>query len=246
MTLQVCVNGARNIPDHPELSTDELFSAAECAKAVEAGVSSIHLHPKNAEGKDSLVPSDVARWIIAFRNACPGVPLGMTTGAWAVSSHAERMALVAAWDPLPDFASVNWHEEGAEELAGFLLDRGIGVEAGLWAVDNARTWAQSRLASRCLRALVELPDTLPEEVPVLAEEILSVVSAAHPTLSVLLHGEERSAWSALSLATERGLDTRVGLEDTLFRPDGSVVSSNAELVRIHLERVRDHLTRSSE
>ncbi|WP_287901812.1 3-keto-5-aminohexanoate cleavage protein [Arthrobacter sp.] len=242
MTLQVCVNGVRKVLEHPGLSADELVSASECARAVEAGADSIHVHPKDAEGEDSLHPADVARWIVAFRRACPGVPLGVTTGAWAASSQGERTALIGAWESLPDFASVNWHEQGAEELVGHLFDRGIGVEAGLWTVDAARTWAQSRQASRCLRVLVELPDIPPEEVPVRAEEILSVVAAAHPRMSVLLHGEERSAWSALDFAAERGLDTRVGLEDTLRRPDGSAVSSNEELVRIHLGRVRDHLT----
>lgn len=240
MRLQVCVNGARNVLDHPALSSDERFSACEGANAIEAGADSLHVHPKDSAGRDSLRTSDVTRWIEAFRTACPGIPLGVTTGAWAASSHEERMRLVRAWTVLPDFASVNWHEEGAEELAGHLIDRGIGVEAGLWTVDAASTWARSPLASQCLRVLVELPDLAAEEVPLRAEEILGIVESAHPRMSVLLHGEDGSAWPALSFATARGLGTRVGLEDTLQRPEGSIVSSNAELVRIHLESVRRH------
>lgn len=38
---------------------------------------------------------------------------------------------------LPDFASVNWHEDGADEVAAALLEIGVGVEAGLWHVDAA-------------------------------------------------------------------------------------------------------------
>lgn len=34
-----------------------------------------------------------------------------------------------------DVASVNWHEDGTVELAEDLIERGIGVEAGLWTRD---------------------------------------------------------------------------------------------------------------
>ncbi|WP_346540125.1 3-keto-5-aminohexanoate cleavage protein [Micromonospora sp. DPT] len=47
---------------------------------------------------------------------------------------------------------------------------------------------------------------------------------------VLLHGEGAAAWPVLAEAVRRGLDTRIGLEDTLGLPDGAPASDNAALV----------------
>ena len=57
-------------------------------------------------------------------------------------------------------------------------------------------------------------------------------------MPVLLHGEGASAWPALRLAIELGLDTRIGLEDTLVLPDGRIASGNAELVDVALALIR--------
>ncbi|MFE2751947.1 3-keto-5-aminohexanoate cleavage protein [Actinosynnema sp. NPDC059335] len=49
---------------------------------------------------------------------------------------------------------------------------------------------------------------------------------------ILLHGEDDSAWPVLDYASARGLDTRIGLEDTLALRDGRVAAGNAQLVRL--------------
>jgi hypothetical protein len=43
---------------------------------------------------------------------------------------SERVAAIEAWTTLAA-ASVNWHEDGADEVAAVLCGRGVGVEAGL-------------------------------------------------------------------------------------------------------------------
>ena len=47
---------------------------------------------------------------------------------------------------------------------------------------------------------------------------------------VLLHGLDESCWPLLEYAGERGVQTRIGLEDTVRLPDGSSPSGNGELV----------------
>jgi uncharacterized protein (DUF849 family) len=47
---------------------------------------------------------------------------------------------------------------------------------------------------------------------------------------VLLHGLDGSCWPLLEHAGVCGLQTRIGMEDTLTLPDGSVVTDNAALV----------------
>lgn len=41
----------------------------------------------------------------------------------------------------------------------------------------------------------------------------------------------KDAWVLLTDAIQRGIDTRIGLEDTLYEPDGSRTTGNAALVR---------------
>lgn len=229
--LTVCVNGARLPEEHPALPSDPAVLARDAAASITEGAAEVHLHPKDAEGRDSLAPADLERWLSAFRTRLPGVPIRITTGAWP-GSVGERLASVSAWGALPDLASLNWHEDGAEELAARLLARGVGIEAGLWTVGAARTWAASPHAAACFRVLIEVPDVPESEVRSVAEEMLDVVQGTGLRIPVLLHGEERSTWPAAQLARELGLATRIGLEDTLTRPDGRPAASNAELVAL--------------
>ncbi len=58
---------------------------------------------------------DVAAALEAIRSACPGVPVGVSTGAWIVEDAPRRLTLVRSWEALPGYASVNVHEDGAAE-----------------------------------------------------------------------------------------------------------------------------------
>ena len=240
--LQVCVNGARESSAHPALSADPGRVAAQAADAVGAGAREIHLHPKDEHGRDSIAPADVDRWVEAFRRTCPGVALGVTTGEWArVASDgprepASRLAAIAGWTQLPDYASVNWHEDGADDIAALLLSRGVAVEAGIWREAGAEAWSASPVRSRCLRVLVELPDLPAAHVRGTADALIVAVRAVEPAMPILLHGEESSTWPALDLAHELGFGTRIGLEDTLLLPDGTPAAGNADLVRAALRR----------
>jgi uncharacterized protein (DUF849 family) len=137
---------------------------------------------------------------------------------------------VRAWTVLPDHASVNWHEDGAPDVASALLARGIGVEAGIFSGTDAAAWFRaSALAPRVLRVLAEVTDTNPATAPATAVALLDALGRRPGR--VLLHGEDGGAWPVLTLAAERGLDTRIGLEDVLVLPDGSAPADNADLVR---------------
>jgi uncharacterized protein (DUF849 family) len=158
------------------------------------------------------------------------VPVGVTTGAWAEPDPAARTARIREWTVLPDHASVNWHEEGAEDIAAALIERGVGVEAGVWSgTDGAARFAGSPLGPRVLRVLAEVTDTSPDTAEASAHALLADLTGAHGR-PVLLHGEDGGAWPVLRLAGRLGLLTRIGLEDTLLLPDGERALSNAQLV----------------
>lgn len=231
MLVQACINGARDVAEHPGLSADASLAAADAARAVAAGAQEIHVHPKDAEGRDTLHATAVASWLRALRSACPGVPIGVTTGAWIEPDVEKRLAFIAEWTELPDHASVNWHETGADRVAALLLSRGVGVEAGVWDATGLDAWSGSPSRAECMRVLIELPDEAAEVVRRHAEGLIAHVRLDEPSIPILLHGEQRSAWPALALAAELGVDSRIGLEDTLVLPDGRIAPDNAALVR---------------
>ncbi len=223
----MCLNGPRGAADGSAVPLTPLAMAESAAEAVAAGATDIHVHPKTPCGRDSLSPRVVAATLEAIR-ARVSVPVGVTTGAWAEQDPAERVARVRSWTVLPDHASVNWHEPGAESLAAALIDLGVGVEAGIWSgTAAAEQFAQSPLGPKVLRVLAEVTDTDAPEAT--ARSLLAELGGAHGR-PVLLHGEDAGAWPVLRLAGRLGLATRVGLEDMLVLPDGRRASSNAQLV----------------
>lgn len=227
--VQVCLNGTRGAEDGAVVPLTPEALAESAAGAVAAGATDVHVHPRTPCGRDSMSPRVVAATLDAIR-ARVTVPVGVTTGAWAEPDPAARLARVRAWTVLPDHASVNWHEPGAEELAAALLERGVGVEAGIWSgTDAAARFAASPLGPRVLRVLAEVTDTAADTAVSSARALLAELGAAFGR-PVLLHGEDGGAWPVLRLAGRLALATRMGLEDTLTLPDGERASSNAQLV----------------
>ncbi|MET9829919.1 3-keto-5-aminohexanoate cleavage protein [Streptomyces sp. NPDC006385] len=227
--IQVCLNGPRGAGDGAAVPLSPEALAESAAEAVAAGATDIHVHPKTPCGQDSLSPRVLAPVLRAIR-ARVSVPVGVTTGAWAEPDPVARVARVRSWTVLPDHASVNWHERGAEEVAAALLERGVGVEAGIWSgTDGAARFAASPSGPRVLRVLAEVTDTSAETAEVTAGALLADLGAAFGR-PVLLHGEDAGAWPVLRLAGRLGLATRIGLEDTLVLPDGERAASNAQLV----------------
>ena len=227
--MQACLNGARSHDEHPAIAITAAACAIEAAAAVEAGAHDLHIHPRTSDGRDSMVARDVSQWVQAVRDVCD-VPVGVTTGEWAWRGGLSAAAAVRTWEVLPDHASVNWHEAGAEQLAASLVERGIALHAGLWTEQSTRQWLDSPWQEQTASVLIELPDSPGQER--LARTLVDLVATAG--IPVLLHGEEQSAWPALELAVAWGLQARIGLEDVLVGPAGEEVEGNAELLRLAL------------
>ncbi len=206
--------------------------ALDARAAVAAGAAAVHFHVRDRAGNESLAAGDVDRCVESCRRAIASAPLGVSTGAWIVPDVEQRLKQIGAWHVLPDFASVNFHEDGAERVASLLAERGVGVEVGLATIEAARKALNTGWADRCVRILIEPEDE--EVAAALAtvsaiEGVLSGISVAVPRL---LHGSELTAWALIGEAARRGYQSRVGLEDTFLLPDGEVAESNEQLVSI--------------
>jgi ribonuclease BN (tRNA processing enzyme) len=87
------------------------------------------------------------------------------------------------------------------------------------------------LGGQVTRILVE-----PVEVP--ADDAVEQIEDIHRALDKLglpaprlQHGDGEATWVLLTDAVQRGLDTRIGLEDTLYEPNGHRTAGNEALVR---------------
>ena len=229
MLLQAALNGRLATDDHPAVPVSAEELAEDAAACVRAGARACHLHPRDAEGRERLDAEIVDEVVIKVREAC-GVPVGVTTGAWIEPDLPRRLDLVRAWRA-PDYATVSLCEPGATEIMKVLADAGIGVEAGLRTVADAERLARSGPGHGLRRICVQPTAISPAEAVAFVEDIHAVLDSAGLTAPRLQHGDGEATWVLLADAVRRGLDTRVGLEDTLHEPDGELTIGNEGLIR---------------
>lgn len=233
--IQCCLNGRRTPAERPSIPLTPEDLAREGKAAVAAGARALHVHPRGPDGAETLEPAPVAAAIRALRGACPGVEISVTTGFWITGDDARRRGLIAAWTELPDVASVNITEPGANELCAMLADRGVAVEVGIASVADTRTLIQTGAAARCARVLIEVEGDVGDSLVEIAaiDALLDHEGIALPHLD---HGYGRTTWAILDRAFRLGHDLRIGFEDTLTLPNGRPAKTNAELVTTFLAR----------
>ena len=240
MVLQACLNGDREtgVPRTPE----EL--AADARACVAAGAVSLHVHPRDDDGHETLDPVHIAAAVRALRAAAPRVELSLSTGLWITSGDVDaRARAIAGWTERPDLVSLNLSEDGWRELADQLAERGIGIEAGVWTARDAELLAESGLVAMwgkgsrgtrhhppVHRILVEPRSENADEAVAVAEEIDAVLDAAAIPTARLHHGVGPATWAVLDAAVPLGREIRIGLEDVLTLPDGRRAPDNAALV----------------
>lgn len=231
MLIQAAINGSRSKVEHPHIPLTSAELATAAAEAATAGAGAIHFHARSEDGRETLDGAAIAANLESIRAKLQDMSVGVSTGAWIVPDPETRLRIVQTWDVFPDFASVNFHEEGAAGLAATLIGRGVGIEAGISSTKAARKLVASGLARQCLRILVEPQEE--EVAPALKTtlEIENILNHAGVRLATILHGTNRTAWELLDEAIRRGYDVRIGFEDTLRLRSGETARSNAELIR---------------
>jgi uncharacterized protein (DUF849 family) len=227
LPLLVALNGDREHPAAPR-TPDQL--AAEARAAVDAGALSVHLHPYDDTGVMTLEPEPCAQAIRAVRAACPGVPISLSTSAAIEPDPQRRRALVAAWTELPELVTANQGEDGIVELCELLLERRIGIEAGLLELSDARAFVASGLKPRCRRVLLEPLDADPDVAVAHAVAMEQALDSGSVAIERIYHGEGIACWAVNRYGITRGCGIRTGLEDAPFMPDGQLAPGNGALV----------------
>jgi uncharacterized protein (DUF849 family) len=229
--IQCALNGGYTRDDHPDVpvTLEQLVADAVACRA--AGAAAVHLHPRRpGDGAQSLAPDVHDAVVAALRGAVADLEISCSTQEDIdVGDAPDRVAAIRAWTSPPDAVSLNLAEQGVSELAAALLDRGIGIEAGVFTLADADALLAAPWAPAVHRVLVE---TIYEHDDRAAVELARAIDARVSGLGRprLWHGDARANWAVVDAGLAAGVDVRVGLEDTLLGRDGGPAPSNAAQV----------------
>jgi uncharacterized protein (DUF849 family) len=229
--LQACLNGGRDKAFHAAVPLTPHELAADARAVVDAGAHELHIHSRDAAGRESLHPDDTAPALDAIRASVPGIPVGISTGWWIAPGGRARQQHIRQWQTLPDYVSVNLIEEDAAEIIDLVLEKGIGVEAGLWSPRDAEKFVANPDARRCLRVLLEINEPEFSAGVESARQITDILDRADIRLPRLLHGAGDTMWPFYRETLRLNVDARIGLEDGKFLPSGAEAGGNADLIR---------------
>ena len=237
--LEACLNGSWSRRDHKAIPITPFELALSAKEVFERRIFVVHIHPRDQYGDESLESRDCGEAIADIRKTCPLVKIGLSTGAWIEPELSARMSAIGSWNMLPDFASVNFSEEGAEQVCKLLISKGVGVEAGLSSLQDIKRFAKSGVASQCLRILIEPEVQDPDSAVSAARAMDSELNGLEILLPRrLCHGSGRATWATMKFALKKGYDIRVGFEDTLTLPRGKHARNNSELIRMAMKLIR--------
>ena len=227
MAVKACLNGGRTRAEHPAVPLTPAELAADAVAVRRAGAFAVHVHPRDAQGAQTMKARACDAAVAAIRRAAPGLPVGLSTAETIDPDPFARAAAIRAWRQPPDFVSVNLSELGWAGIIRAAVHSGIAVEAGLSDPADAEALASSPFAHQVIRALVEVDGG--------ADEARAIAQLIPDGVAQLWHGDGERTWEVIAAGAASGVDVRVGLEDVLVLPDGSVAADNAALVAAAVE-----------
>ncbi|WP_372884956.1 3-keto-5-aminohexanoate cleavage protein [Shimia sp.] len=240
--LTVAPNGARRgRRDHPALPLTSAETAATAAACQRAGADALHLHVRDGAGRHSLDAGRYREAMAAVGELAPGMAVQITTEAAGIYDVAAQHACLAALRP------------GAASISVREMARDAALAARVYALcDEAGTRVQHILyGPGCIRQLAAW-----RRAGVIRpgqNEVLCVLGQYAPAIPgrpddlagflSLLQGQSLR-WAACAFggaeqacllkALALGGDVRIGFENNLRAPDGTLFADNAASVAAFL------------
>ncbi|MBE2225231.1 MAG: 3-keto-5-aminohexanoate cleavage protein [Anaerolineae bacterium] len=238
-------------------TADEI--AEEARRAVEAGAAIVHIHARQDNGLPAFDVESYAKIDAAVKAACTDVIINYSTGAIGIDRET-RIHQVTALKP--DMAALNMGSMNyaiySRKAKTFYHDHVFAnpftdIQFFLEAMNEAGT----RPEMECFdtghihnaQPLIDLGILRP---PFQFSLILGVLGGIPASTKNLVHqvdqlpansfwqviGIGAKQWKWVAAALSMGGNVRVGLEDNLYLPDGSVAKSNGESVAKAVELTR--------
>jgi len=243
VVIMAAPNGARRGKgDHPALPISPAELAACAAELVDAGVSVLHLHVRDAEGRHTLDPGRYREAIRAIRHAVgSSLVLQATTEAVGRYTSEEQMACVRELEPeavslaLRELCPDESSEVDAAKFFEWLNRERIWPQYIVYTPEELRRFDALRRrglfadeAPFCLFVLGRYSERL-EGNPADLDDMLRAADCTRFPWAVCCFG--RLELEAMLAATRAGGHVRIGFENNLVLSDGRPARNNAELVR---------------
>jgi 3-keto-5-aminohexanoate cleavage enzyme len=241
LIISVAPNGARRSKmDHPALPLSCAEIAAEAERCADAGAALLHLHVRDSDGGHSLAPA-------AYRSAIDAVQrrignrllLQITTESCGIFPLEAQMAVVldvkppAASFALREFITGPSDEPRARDFFAAVREAGIVPQFILYEsaeIDRLRE----------LVAAGVIPFPAPSVLFVLGRHAAGPSAEPCSLVPFLARWGDRESWTVAAFgpselrvaaaAIALGGNVRVGFENNMQRPDGSILTSTAEQV----------------
>ena len=245
VTIMVAPTGTRRTRnDHPNLPITEQEIVAAIADAHAAGAQAAHVHVRDRNGRHVLDAERCRSLTRALRARCgEDLIVQITTEAVGRYCADEQRALIQAVHP--QAASIALGELFADpaemtrnrDFLRWMQDAGIAVQWILYSAEEITRLSaliQDGIVPRgspmlfVLGRYADNPDSRPDDLwPFLA--IRSAHSAIrNAPFSLCAFGPGETA--CLTAGLLHGGNARIGFENSLWHPDGTVATSNAERV----------------
>ena len=242
LILAIAPNGSRRgKADHPAipLTKDEIL--AEAPQWRDAGVSVLHLHVRDRDGRHSLDPGTYQEMFAALRDAIGrDMVLQMTTESGGIFAPEAQIAALRA--VRPEAASIALREIAPKredkgefaELIGWMRKENIAPQIILYDREDLNrlvTWAaEGAIDGRAASVLYVLGRYTAGQTsnPVDLLGFLGTATLPFRDWMVCAFGPQEARCAAL--AALLGGHVRIGFENNFYLPSGEVAKNNAELI----------------
>lgn len=243
LVIMSAPNGARRTKaDHPRLPITPEEMAAEAVRVAEAGATLLHLHVRDDDGRHSLDPGRYRQVIDAVKAAIGDrMVIQITTEAVGRYDPAAQMQVVRQLEPrsvslalrelIPNDSDADI-ATGADFFA-WLRERRIAPHFILYSLEDVRRF-------EAFRTRGVIPQQKPFALFVLGRYVEPTEVRANDLLPFLAEHDQNNPWSicafgpvesaAAMTSVTLGGHVRVGFENNLWRADGELADSNADLV----------------
>lgn len=240
--LAVAPNGSRKSQaDHPALPLTVEDMLREAPSWRDAGVSILHLHVRDRDGRHSLDASLYKSAIAALREVLGrDLVIQITTEAAGLYDAEAQMAVVREVRPeavsiaLREIAPADSHQKSFAEFTAWMQSEAIAPQIILYDQHDLQrliAWGKAGIVDPAqLSVLYVLGrySTDPKSNPVDLLAFLGIDNLPFRDWMVCAFGPNESRCAAL--AALLGGHVRVGFENNFHLPDGSIAKSNAELI----------------
>lgn len=248
--IMVAPNGARRMKsDHPALPITPQEVAEEAGRCRDAGASAIHVHVRDAEGAHVLDAARYAETRALIEVATGGdMVVQITTEAVGVYTPQQQMNLVR--ETTPQCVSLALKElvpdDGMEAAAGaffsWMKAERIAPQFILYEPAEVERFFSLRekgvipFANPFLLFVLGRYTAGQQSDPAGLDAFLDVLGERTAPWSLCAFGAREADCAEAAIAA--GGHVRVGFENNLHLPDGSLARSNADLVSVVADRGR--------